>query len=71
MDITEAMIAIIEEAERQGFTVNQYADGALRFHKVLDDGTKWDGLLSYPRTAGELLRILQLLIVRGLDWTRW
>lgn len=66
MNIEEAMVAIIEEAERQGFRVMQTRDGAWALH--IDGGVRY---LPYPHTGGELLRALQILIAHGLDWSRW
>jgi hypothetical protein len=66
MDIEAAMIAIIEEAERQGFFVRQLPSGSWQLKKNQDN---W--FFHSPRNAIDLLEILQLLIAAGLDWTRW
>lgn len=66
MDIGEAMVAIIEEAERQGFHIAQTRGGAWR---VSRDGKVF--LFPTPNSALQLLEVLHELIVAGLDWSRW
>jgi len=66
MNIEEAMVAIIEEAERQGFQIAQTRSGAWRIAK---DGKNY--FFPVPSSALELLEILHELIVAGLDWSRW
>ena len=66
MNIEEAMVAIIEEAERQGFRVTQLHSGAWRIAR--DEKTL---IFPTPSNALALLEVLRELIAAGLDWSRW
>jgi hypothetical protein len=69
MNISEAMAAIAEEAERQGFQVRQLKSGAWHIQKEMPNvAYNW---FPHPHNANELLAILSALIAAGLDWTRW
>jgi hypothetical protein len=65
VNIAEAMAAIAEEAERQGFQVRQLKSGMWQFRK---DANNW---LISAREVDDVLQILSLLIAAGLDWSRW
>ena len=65
MNIAEAMAAIAEEAERQGFLVRQTVSGMWQIRLGNDN---W---FVRPRSVDELLKILSTLIAAGLDWSHW
>lgn len=65
MNINEAMAAIAEEAERQGFQARQTRSGMWHLRK---DNDNW---LVAPTTVEDLLNILSALIAAGLDWSHW
>lgn len=65
MNIAEAMAAIAEEAEHQGFQVRQLKSGM--WH-IQQNGNNW---FVHPHNANELLAILSALIAAGLDWSGW
>jgi len=65
LNISEAMAAIAEEAERQGFHVSQVRSGMWKFSM---GGDSW---FVHPRTPDDLLDILSILIAAGLNWAAW
>jgi hypothetical protein len=65
VDIGEAMQAIAEEAERQGFFVRQTRSTMWHFRKGSDN---W---FVSPKDASDVLEILSVLIAAGLDWSAW
>jgi hypothetical protein len=63
MGVGEAMQAIAEEAERQGFLVRQTRSTMWHFRKDKDN---W---FFSPREVGDVLEVLAALIAAGLDWS--
>lgn len=64
MEIGDAMVRIADEAQRQGFVVRPTASGVWIFRKGRDMVAVVE-----PRDAIELLDVLSVLILAGLDWT--
>jgi len=65
VNIAEAMAAIAEEAERQGFQVRQVRSGMWHFRKGTDN---W---FVNAHEVDDVLTTLSLLIAAGLDWSNW
>lgn len=64
MNISEAMAAIAEEAERQGFFARQTESGMWMIRKGNDT------FLVDPKNIDGLLKVLSVLIAAGLDWSQ-
>ncbi|WP_433067238.1 hypothetical protein [Dactylosporangium sp. CS-033363] len=65
MNIAEAMEAIAQEAEQQGFLVRQLKSGTWHFR------LGHDNYIVTPRKANDLLTVLSILTASGLDWSKY